>query len=362
MNSGKAIIVLGPRQTGKTTLMMEICEEYAGFLTLNCDDPGVRAQLENATQQRLRQLIGNHKLLFIDEAQRVVNIGLTLKLIVDQFPSVQLFVTGSSSLDIANKINEPLTGRKWEYMLYPISFEELVNYSGFMGASNQLEQRLVYGMYPEIVTHPGQEEELLQQLAGSYLYKDLLSFEGIRKPLLLEKMLKALAFQVGNEISFNELSQLLEVDKKTVMNYLNLLEKAFVVFQLQPLSRNLRNEINTSRKVYFYDNGIRNALIANFQPLALRQDIGALWENFLITERMKLLHYKGIYANRYFWRTHAKQEIDYVEEYQGKLFAYEFKWNPSRKVRFPKTFLTAYPNHQTKVVNSTNYYEFLMEN
>lgn len=359
LNSGKAIIILGPRQTGKTTLMTHICNEQGHWLLLNCDDPVVRAQLEDANENTLRRLLTGHRLVFIDEAQRVKNIGITLKIIVDRIPDVQLLVSGSSSLEIANEINEPLTGRKWEYMLFPISWEELTNHAGVLGAEQQLEQRLIFGMYPEVIMHPGQEREILQQLAGSYLYKDLLSLNGIRKPDLLEKLLKALALQMGSEVSYNELSQLLEVDKKTVARYLDLLEKAFVVFRLPPLSRNLRKEINRSRKVYFFDNGIRNTLIANFQPLSLRQDVGALWESFLISERMKWLHYRGVWANRYFWRTHQQQEIDYIEDLDGVLRAYEFKWNPLKKARFPKTFLNTYRDSQTEVIHRKNYWEFL---
>ena len=246
-------------------------------------------------------------------------------------------------------------------MLYPISWQEILENEGFLEAQRHLEQGLIFGMYPDIVTHPGQEKEILLQLTGSYLYKDLFAYQGIRKPDLLEKLLKALALQMGNEVSYSELAQLLEVDKKTIMQYLDLLEKAFVVFRLQPLSRNLRNEINSSRKVYFYDNGIRNALIANFQPLALRTDTGALWENFLISERMKFLHYNNHWTNKYFWRTHSQQEIDYIEEREGLLYAYEFKWSATKKIHFPKTFLQAYPKNKTNGINADNYMEFLTE-
>jgi len=277
---------------------------------------------------------------------------------VDNLKHVQLLVSGSSSLELANEINEPLTGRKWEYMLYPLSWQEIIEKDGFLGAHQQLEQRLIFGMYPEIVINPGREKEILFQLSGSYLYKDLLSYQGIRKPDVLDKLLKALALQIGSEVSFNELAQLIEIDKKTVMQYIDLLEKAYVVFRLQPLSRNLRNEINTSRKVYFYDTGIRNALIANFQPLELRTDRGALWENFLIAERMKFLHYNQHWANRYFWRTHSKQEIDYIEERDGVLHAFEFKWKTIKNLRFPKTFLLSYPENRTTQIHSGNFHDF----
>lgn len=359
IGKGKVVILLGPRQTGKTTLITNICEKYPRWLSLNCDDALVREQLQNSNLNSLQQIIGTHTLVFIDEAQRIKNIGLTIKLIHDNFKNIQLLVSGSSSLELANEINEPLTGRKWEYMLYPISWQEITEHEGYLDARRQLEQRIIYGMYPEIVTHIGQERDILFQLTSSYLYKDLFAYKGVRKPELLEKLLKALALQIGNEVSYNELSQLLEVDKKTIMQYLDLLEKAFVVFRLQPFSRNLRNEINSSRKIYFYDTGIRNALIANFQPLAIRNDTGSLWENFLITERRKFLDNNHQWANTYFWRTHTQQEIDYIEEREGFLHAYEFKWKAVKSIRFPKKFIDTYPEHKTKGISIDNYHEFL---
>ena len=361
IGSGKAIILLGPRQTGKTTILTRICEKQSPWLSLNCDDVLIREHLQKANLKTLQQIIGNHSIVFIDEAQRVKNIGLTLKLITDNFKNVQLLVCGSSSLEIANEINEPLTGRKWEFMLYPLSWQEILNHEGFINTRSQLEQRLIFGMYPEIVTNIGQEKEILIQLSGSYLYKDLFNYHGIRKPDLLEKILQALALQIGNEVSYNELSQLLEVDKKTILRYLDLLEKAFVIFRLQPLSRNLRNEINSSRKIYFYDTGIRNAIIANFQPLTLRNDVGALWENFLIAERMKYLHNNNHRTNTYYWRTHLRQEIDYIEERGGTLNAYEFKWSRTKQFRFPKSFLNAYPENRTSLIRADNFSEFLTE-
>jgi len=315
--------------------------------------------LESANIQVLRQAIGNKKLVFIDEAQRVKNIGLSLKLIVDEIPDVSLFVTGSSSLELSNEISEPLTGRKWEYMLYPISWHELADYMGSHEAVLALENRLIYGMYPEIITNQGDERELLLQLSGSYLYKDLLEYKEIRKPDLIIKLLQALAFQVSSEVSFNELSGLLGVDKNTIYNYIDLLEKAFIIFRLNPLKRNLRNEISSSRKIYFYDNGIRNSLIANYNPLGLRNDIGALWENFLISERLKYLKYNKIPANSFFWRTHAQQELDYVEERGGKYYAFEFKWNPKKKVKASKTFTDAYPEHEFLTITSENFRSFI---
>lgn len=356
----KAIVLLGPRQTGKTTLVQELLTKHQKpSLWLNADLPSVREGLTNVGTEQLKQIVGNAEIVVIDEAQRIQNIGLTLKIIHDTLPHVQLIATGSSAFELANEINEPLTGRKWESWLYPIAWQELIQYASFLTAQGQLPTRLVFGMYPDVVTNLGNEREILTQLSGSYLYKDLLSFKGIRRPNVLEKLLRTLAFQVGNEVSYNELSRLVEIDKVTVENYIRLLEQAFVVFRLHPFSRNLRNEINSSRKIYFYDNGIRNALIENYAPLELRNDVGALWENFLVSERMKRNHYQKHYANTYFWRTHAQQEIDYLEESDGQLSAYEFKWNPNTKVRFSKTFTDAYPDAQKTVINRSNFVEFL---
>jgi predicted AAA+ superfamily ATPase len=359
LEGGKAIIVLGPRQTGKTTLLSEIAGETGEFLFLNCDESFVREQLENSDLVNLKRIIGKFTTVFIDEAQRVKNIGLTLKLITDQIKDIQLLVSGSSSLELANEINEPLTGRKWEYMLFPVSWKELNSYSDYLKAMQQLGNRMIYGMYPEVITNTGSETEILKLIADSYLYKDLLSFKGIRKPEILQKLLKALAFQVGNQVSYNELANTLQIDKNTVSIYIDLLEKAFVIFRLQPLSRNLRNEISTSRKFYFFDTGIRNILINNLNPIDFRNDLGALWENFIISERMKFIHYNSIYANTYYWRTHQQQEIDYIEERNGKLYAYEFKWKATKKVRFPVSFSKSYPNSDFQVIDHQNFNDFL---
>jgi predicted AAA+ superfamily ATPase len=359
LNSGKAIIVLGPRQSGKTTLLETIAHLHGPFLLLDCDDPLTRERLENPTTEQLKQLIGSYQLVFIDEAQRVKNIGVTLKIITDRLREVQLLVSGSSSLELAGEINEPLTGRKWEYMLFPVSWSELEKFYGNLKALQQLETRILYGMYPDVIIRIGDEQEVLRNLAGSYLYKDLLSFKGVRKPELPEKLLRALALQIGNEVSYNELSGLLQVDKQTISTYIDLLEKAFVVFRLQPFSRNLRNEVNSTRKIYFYDTGIRNALIGNFSPLATRQDTGALWENFFLSERMKWLHYRRLFPGRYFWRTTQQQEIDYLEETNGRLTAFELKWSPGAKFKLSKTFSGAYPGCDIRLVHRENFMEFL---
>lgn len=358
-NSGKAIIVLGPRQVGKTTLLKAICEEKGNYLLLNADELEVRNILENANSARLLQLFEKHETIFIDEAQRVPNIGITLKIITDQLPHIRLLVSGSSALELANTINEPLTGRKWEYLLLPISWEEFSEKVGFIEARKQLETRLLFGMYPDVIAQIGDEKETLRQLSSSFLYKDLLSFSGIRKPILLEKLLTALALQIGSEVSYNELSQLLQIDRATVEQYIALLEKAFIIFRLQPLSRNLRNEITSNRKIYFYDTGIRNAILADFKPLDLRQDKGAIWENFLMSERQKYLLYNQIWAKPYFWRTYQQQEIDYIEEKDGVFSAFEFKWSAKVKFKFPTTFTDAYNPVVTQLIHNENFEIFL---
>jgi predicted AAA+ superfamily ATPase len=358
---GKAIILLGPRQAGKTTLIKSILHQRKEkVLELNADEPDVRQLLDKCTSTRLRALIGENRLLFVDEAQRVPDIGLTLKLVTDQIPEVQVIATGSSAFELNARTAESLTGRKFEFMLYPFSFVELVQHYSLLEEKRLLEHRLVYGSYPEIVTSEGREKELLKLLAGSYLYKDLLTLEQIKKPVLLEKILRALALQLGSEVSYHEIGQLIGADYQTVERYIDLLEKAFVLFRLPALSRNVRNEIKKGKKIYFYDNGIRNAVIGNFTPLGGRTDTGSLWENYLMSERLKLLNNLGIDADRYFWRTTQQQEIDYIEERKQQLYAYEFKWSTKKGAkRFPKTFLRNYEDVVTKIITPENYEEFL---
>ena len=358
--AGKALLVLGPRQAGKTTLLrVLVAEQPNPSIWLNCDEPDIRKILQEPTSSLLRNLVGNATLVIIDEAQRVRNIGLTLKLITDQLPSVQLIATGSSSLELANEINEPLTGRKIEYLLLPFSSEELIQHHGLLEEKRLLSQRLVYGLYPDVVIHPGKERRTLQNLSSSYLYKDIFRFQDVRKPEVLETLLEALALQICSEVFYHELAQTVGIDSATVRRYIDLLEKNFVVFRLRSFSRNLRNELKKSRKIYFYDNGVRNAIINNFQSLDLRTDQGALWENFLVSERQKYLHFHEIYANRYFWRTKQQQEIDYLEERDGRLYAYEFKWKDRQKTSFPKTFQNTYPDSFTQVVTPENYTDWL---
>jgi len=357
---GKIIMLSGARQVGKTTLIeMLLQKRKEKILYLNADETDVRELLTDTTSTSLKSIVGNHKIIFIDEAQRVKNIGITLKLFADQIKDVQVIVTGSSSFDLASEINEPLTGRKYEFMLFPLSFSEMVEHHGQLEEKRLLEHRLIYGYYPEIVTKPGEEKELLKLLANSYLYRDLLTLEQIKKPVLLEKILRALALQLGSEVSYNEVAQLVNADQETVEKYIDLLEKSFVLFRLPAFSHNVRNEIKKGKKIYFYDNGIRNAIIGNFNLLISRNDTGALWENFLISERMKYLYYHNINVKRYFWRTVQQQEIDYIEEQERKLSAYEFKWNKKARAKFPKTFIRAYPDSETHLVTQGNFENFL---
>jgi len=359
-NKGKAIVLLGPRQVGKTTLI-NTCLEGKDFLFLNGDDPEIRNLLENTGVSKLRSIIGKNSLIFIDEAQRIKDIGLIAKMIIDQFKEVQLLISGSSALEINQSTQEPLTGRKFEYQLFPISWEEFENHVGYLEANTQLKERLIYGMYPDVLNNRSDAGEILKQLTTSYLYKDVLSITGIKKPELLDKLLKALALQIGSEVSYNEIANLLQIDKNTVSKYIDLLEKAYIIFRLNSYSRNQRNEIKNNRKIYFYDNGIRNMIINNLNPLELRTDKGALWENFLISERIKLQQYNQLYTNNYFWRTVQKQEIDFVEETNGQVTAYEFKWNSKGKAKIPASFINLY-NAIGKIIDKENFREFVMKN
>ncbi|MFT6205080.1 MAG: putative AAA+ superfamily ATPase [Spirosomataceae bacterium] len=361
---GKAIFLLGARQVGKTTLLKSLQKELdVPSNWLNADEADILQEFTNATTStRLLQLIGaNNKLVIIDEAQQIPDIGKKLKLIHDTYPEIQIIATGSSAFDLQNEANESMTGRKREFHLYPFSFNELAADKSVLEEKRLLNTRLIYGSYPEIVMNPGNEREALLEIANSYLYKDLLQYDGIRKASAIEKLLQALAFQVGSEVSYNELAKTVgNINTTTVEKYLDLLEKAYVIYKLPALSRNHRNEIKKGKKYYFYDNGIRNVLISNYNPIELRQDKGALWENYLITERLKQVHYQPCYCNRYFWRTLDQAEIDYVEESNGVMNAYEIKWK-SEKVRFPASFLNAYPDNSTKLVNLDNYESFIQD-
>ena len=356
-NKGKVIVLIGPRQVGKTTLINFILKDK-DYLFLDGDDNTVADILANANTENLKSIIGNYKYVFIDEVQRIPNIGLKLKIMVDQIKDVQVIVSGSSSLDINNVTQEPLTGRKFEFQMFPVSWQEFENSVGYIKAQQQLEIRLLYGMYPDVINNFGAEYEILKNLVSSYLYKDILALAGIRKSDVLEKILRALALQIGSEVSYNEIAQLVGVDKNTVNNYINLLEKSYVVFRLTSFSKNIRNEIKANKKIYFYDNGVLNMLIGNFTTFQLRQDKGALWENFLVSERMKQLSYKQSIAKSFFWRTTTQQEIDYIETNADEVSAYEFKWATNKKVKLPKSFMEAY-NPSFLVVNKDNFREFL---
>ena len=355
----KVIVLLGARQVGKTTLLSELQEGANKVLSLNCDNVDDVLLLESKTSTELKYLLSSYDLVFIDEAQRVKNIGLTLKMIGDLKLKTQVVVTGSSSFDMANEVNEPATGRLIEYNLYPFSLSELAIETSEREEKRLLETRMVYGLYPEVVTEPGDAKRILMGLTNNYLYKDLFMFRGIKKPDLIQKLVRALALQLGNEVSYNELSSLLGVDRGTIETYINLLEKCFVVFRLDSFSRNLRNEIKKGKKIYFYDNGIRNAVLSNFAPLELRNDTGALWENLMVSERVKRNSYLGDFAQLFFWRTHEQQEIDLVEEQDGVLRTFEFKWNDKVKVKRPKSFVDAYPNSTYEVVTPENYWNFI---
>jgi predicted AAA+ superfamily ATPase len=358
---GKAIIIYGARQVGKTTLVQEILKKYPkDSIYLNCDEPDIRNALTDKTSTEIKAFLGDYKLVVLDEAQRVRNIGMTLKLIIDNFPKMQIVATGSSSFELSNKIVEPLTGRKYEFHLFPLSYNELKNhYKDPIKLNRIFERRMIFGMYPDVALSSGAEEkENVKNLTKSYLYKDIFAFQNIQNPEVLEKLLQALALQVGNEVSYNELGQMIGVDKNTVSHYIQILEKAFIIFRLSPFSRNLRNELKKLRKIYFWDTGVRNALINNFNPMDLRQDAGALFENFLISNRIQfnMNHQKD--CNTYFWRTHAQQEIDYIEEFGGKIHAYEFKWK-KRAYKFPAAFLGAYKGAAHKLIHKENLESFL---
>jgi hypothetical protein len=358
---GKVIILYGARQTGKTTIVKQIQEKNSDIAVYyNFDEPDIRKDFENATSDYLKKIIGNKKLVIIDEAQRVKNIGITLKLIVDNFKDIQVVATGSSSFDLANQTGEPLTGRKYEFYVYPFSLEELNLEKDKLKIDRLLENRMIFGMYPEVALKSKEEqEETIKNTAKSYLYKDVLQYQNIKNPEILEKLLQVLALQIGNEVSYNEISNTLNIDKKTVSSYVEILKKAFIIFDLKPFSRNIRKEIKKLRKIYFFDLGIRNALINNFNPLDLRNDKGEMWENFIISERVKLNNNHKKDCNIYFWRTSEKKEIDYIEEKGGKLYAFEIKWSKG-KIGGAREFIEKYENSEFKEINKDNYQEFIL--
>jgi len=354
---GKVIVVYGARQVGKTTLVRKIAEETADtYGYLNCDELDVLGRLQNAgTSEALRQVIGDQKLVVIDEAQRVKNIGLKLKLMVDNFPGTQIIATGSSSFDLANEINEPLTGRSFEFWLFPLRLDELFDSDNFIEAQRRLGALLVYGSYPDVYMLGSDElkAQRIKYLAANYLYKDILKFNNIKNSETVLKLLQALALQVGSEVSYNELANMVGVNKKTISDYIELLEKAFIIFRLTPYSGNLRKAIGKLRKIYFLDLGIRNAVINNLNPLQIRDDVGKLWENFVISEKYKQQLGLGFKTNYYFWRTYDKQEVDLVEDRGGKLRGWEIKW--SGRDKKPPRAWSSYKNASWKIINRDNY-------
>lgn len=360
MGKGKAILIMGARQVGKSTLLQMLLGRREDVFWLSGDDTDVQSMFAQINATRLKAIMGDKKVLVVDEAQRISDIGLRLKIVTDQMPDVQLIATGSSSFELASKVNEPLTGRKREFRMFPLTFREMVNHTSLLDELRMLPQRLLFGSYPEVVANPGQERAILKELVESYLYRDVLSLDRIAKSDKLLSLLKALAFQIGSQVSYNEVGQLVGLDPKTVERYIDILEKSYVLFRLNSFSRNLRNELKTTRKIYFWDLGIRNALVSNFAPLENRTDVGELWENYVIAERLKQNSYRGSFASSYFWRTRSQQEIDYIEEEDGELRAYEFKWNARKgNAKCPESFRVAYPQATYKVITPDNIEEWL---
>ena len=357
----KAIIIMGARQVGKSTLLSQMLGGREDVIWMNGDEPDIQDLFQEMTSTRIKTILGNKKILVVDEAQRIPNIGLRLKLITDQIPEVQVIATGSSSFELANKVNESLTGRKREFKMFPLTFCEMAKHTSFLEESRLIPHRLVYGYYPEIVANPGDERATLKELADSYLYKDILTLESIKKPDKLTRLLKALALQIGSQVSYNEIGNLIGLDPKTVEKYIDILEKSFIIFRLGSYARNQRNELKSSRKIFFWDLGIRNAIIGNLSQIENRTDAGELWENFVIAERLKKNAYSGSFAQSYFWRTRQQSEIDYIEEEDGKLSSFEFKWNERKaNVKCPGVFKNAYPETTFKVITPKNIEEFLM--
>lgn len=361
-NEKKAILLYGARQIGKTTLCRSIIEKlHLKTLSINADEGGANIEaLSSRNFNTLRELVRGYELLFIDEAQRIPDIGVNLKILVDRLPECKIIATGSSSFDLAHKITEPMTGRAWSYTLHPIAFSELKEQYNAFELNEQLEERLIYGSYPEVLQGKGNawNKEYLEQISNAYLYKDILELANIRNSKKIRDLLKLLAFQIGSEVSMSELASTLGMGRQTVEHYIDLLEKSFVIFRLGGLSRNLRKEVTKMDKIYFYDLGIRNVIIGNFNTLNNRDDKGKLWENFLITERMKYKNYSGMTASTYFWRTYTGAELDYVEESGGILSGYEFKSN-TVLVAAPKTWLETYSNATFETINTKNYLPFI---
>ena len=361
-DGGKVVVIYGARQVGKTTLVQRVLADLPyRTLAINADEVRYAETLSSRDLRRLRDLVAGYDLLFLDEAQRIPEIGVNLKLLVDHLPDLRIVVTGSSSLDLASRIQAPLTGRAWVHTLYPIAVSELARNFNPFELDELLEDRLVMGSYPEVFTiqRAADRREYLQNLAASYLFKDVLEIGGVRHSQKLRNLLRLLAYQVGGEVSYTELGGQLQMSKDTVASYIDLLEQSFVIFRLGGFSRNLRKEVTRQDKIYFWDLGVRNVVIGNLRPLAERNDVGALWENFVIAERLKRLRYSQTPANLYFWRTYTGAEIDIVEERGGELHTYECKWGVSRG-RMPASFIDAYPGASYAVISRQHYREYLI--
>jgi len=362
LSEQKAVVLLGPRQVGKSTLMNIIFSERDDVKWFTGDDPADREALTDVSLNRLKLILGNCRVVVIDEAQKISGIGDTMKLITDHLQDIQLIATGSSSFQLASSLGDSLAGRKRAYQLYPISFFEMVSHSGLIEEERSIADRMIYGYYPEVVMNPGKEREILKELTDSYLYKDILSLEKVAKGEKLVRLVQALALQIGSQVSYHELAQTVGIDDKTVEKYIDILEKCFIVFRLPSYAKNLRNELKFSRKIFFYDLGIRNAVLENFTPLSLRtkEEVGHMWENFMIAERRKSNEYSKRSVSSYFWRTEQQKEVDLIEVQDGTLSAFEFKWDPDKKVKIPAQFIGAYPEAAFTKVSPKNAAEFLI--
>ncbi len=361
MTNEKVILLFGARQVGKTTLLKKITDAAdTKTVWLNADESIVQSLFERFSTHSFQTYIGKPDLVVIDEAQQLCDIGKCLKQLFDSGLTYQLLVSGSSSFELRNKTSEPLTGRKWEYHLFPFSYKELADETNPLTELQHMPVRLLYGMYPEVVTNKGDERHRLQMLMDSYLYKDVLMWQGLKKPEKIIQLLKALAMQVGNEVNYNELSRLIKLDRETVEKYIFILEQTYIIFRLPSFSSNQRKELSKSRKIYFFDNGIRNILLGDFRPIEARQDTGVLWENFIISELWKKDQNQREYGKFYFWRTSDQQEIDLIIEKNGILHTFELKWNPRVKARLSKTFSNIYPNNSFDIINNENFVEFLL--
>jgi len=361
---GRIVTLMGARRVGKTTLVKELLRQFAGTKRthyLNCDLLSVQQALNTPEAVKLKAFLGDYDLVVLDEAQNIAGIGRTLKIMADVYPEMQIIATGSSSFDLARETGEPLTGRVYPFVLYPLSLQEIAAGRGYNVVDPHIEFLLRFGSYPSIFGVSEEEARFqLQELVSHYLYRDILAYAGIRKSSVITDLVRLLALQLGSEVSYSELANATGLSRKTVINYIDLLEQSFIVFRLSAYGRNLRKEVTRSRKIYFYDVGVRNAVLQAFSPMALRQDVGALWENFCVVERLKLTQNNGYFVNRYFWRTYDQEEIDYLEERDGHLTGFEFKYNPRRRHRFPKSFQDAYPDSELHRVDRGNYWRYLL--